>query len=97
MSKTYQKQPDLWLGKHFKIDAYLSLIEMDDGTARILIKKPSGQVWAGEIEEIDRIQPAKCPRCYGMGTIWEIPPDGWVQNRPCPVCRQFDPESEGGE
>ncbi|NBD36004.1 MAG: hypothetical protein GVY30_08385 [Chloroflexi bacterium] len=59
MSQTYKKQPDLWLGKHFGIDAYLSLIEMDDGTARILIKKPSGQVWAGEITETDRIQRSK--------------------------------------
>jgi hypothetical protein len=59
MTQTYMKQPDLWLGKHFGIDAYLSLIEKDDGTARILIKKPSGQVWAGEIEEIDRIPSAR--------------------------------------
>jgi hypothetical protein len=61
MSKTYKKQPDLWLGKHFNIDAYVSLIEMDDGTARILIKKPSGQAWAGEIEEIDRIPSSNDP------------------------------------
>jgi hypothetical protein len=61
MPKTYTKQPDLWLGKHFNIDAYVSIIEMDDGTARILIKKASGQVWAGEIAEIDRIQCSKTP------------------------------------
>ena len=97
MTQTYMKQPDLWLGKHFGIDAYLSLIEKDDGTARILIKKPSGQVWAGEIEEIDRIQRPKCSQCHGDGYILVVPEDGWVRRRPCPVCRQFDPESEGGE
>jgi hypothetical protein len=24
-----------------------------------------------------------------------VPEDGWVRRRPCPVCKQFDPESEG--
>ena len=66
---THEKQPDLWLGKHFNIDAYVSLIEMDDGTARILIKKPSGQAWAGEIEEIDRIPSLNDPESEEKPTL----------------------------
>ena len=63
-SNLYPKHPDLWLGRHFHIDAYVSIQEMPDGSGRILIKKPSGQVWAGEIKPQDRIAanpPKPCP------------------------------------
>lgn len=40
-----RRYPDLWLGRDFPLDAYVSFIHHDNGRAALIIKKPSGQVW----------------------------------------------------
>ena len=78
-SNLYPKHPDLWLGRHFHIDAYVSIQEMPDGSGRILIKKPSGQVWGGEVEAQDRLEPdphpplkitRRVPRYRARARVW---------------------------